>query len=42
MLEIVPTFAAVVNNSNDHMLPQGAQRLNSGARRGFIAARPVE
>jgi len=27
MLEIVPTFATVVNNSNDHMLPQEAERL---------------
>ena len=32
MLEIVPTFATVVNNSNDHVLPQGAQRATCGAR----------
>ncbi|MDZ7585879.1 MAG: hypothetical protein U0938_13775 [Thiobacillus sp.] len=35
MLEIVPTFAAVVNNSNDHMLPQGAER--SANRQHFSA-----
>ena len=37
MLEIVPTFAAVVNNSNDHVLPQGAERGVEGPRAGSLS-----